>query len=71
MELSTSTVVVNTQWRRKGGDRGGPPRAALLGGWQNRDFGIDEMVCKKVLKGTENFWESRSIFRMVVGKLLG
>ena len=47
------------------------PGRHFKGGRQNRAFDVDEMVRKKVFKGTENFWERRKIFRVVGGKLLG
>ena len=40
------------------------PGGTLGGGWQNRAFGVDEMVRKKVFTGTEIFWEGRKIFRV-------
>ena len=57
-----------SQWCSKGGGGGGPPRAAHLGGQQNRTFGVDEMVRKKVFECTENFWVRRKFFRVRRGK---
>ena len=57
-----------SQWCSKGGGGGGPPRAAHLGGRQNRTFGVDEMVRKKVFERTENFWVRRKFFRVRRGK---
>ena len=35
---------------------------------QNRTFGVDEMVRKKVFECTENFWVRRKFFRVRRGK---
>ena len=52
------TICSNTSGVARGGAMG-----AGCHGRQNRTFGVNEMVRMKVLKGEENFWLRRKIFR--------